>query len=323
MILTTLSTSAISAILAACWASYIEPNQVHISHINWNLPKEYAHLHGLRFVQISDLHMSGLIPNTFLDKVSSTIASLSPSVILFSGDFICRGRVDHAERLKKFLCYLDAPLGVYAILGNHDYATYVSRDIRGQIGIIPKEKNAPIRRAIVSVIQSLFFPREYEFVEGFEPQSPNEALVTLLQDTPVRLLHNETHVIPNLLNIVGLGDVFARQFCPEKAFSQYNSSLPGLILSHNPDSAKHLTSYPGDVILSGHSHGPQISLPWPKWARNLTNKLGGLEDPHLVRGLFTLPGDKLLYVNRGLGGLKRVRFFSPPEVCCIHCVYET
>lgn len=54
----------------------------------------------------------------------------------------------------------------------------------------------------------------------------------------------------------------------------------------------------------------------------MLNKISGLENPHLIRGLFLLPDGKTqLYVNRGLGGLKRLRLLSPPEICLLRCIY--
>ncbi|EPP36567.1 calcineurin-like phosphoesterase family protein [Chlamydia psittaci 10_743_SC13] len=319
----TVLSSAAASLAIFSWANFIEPNQLKISRLIWKLPKKYAYLHGLRIVHISDLHFQKSMPNRFLKKISKKIASLSPDILIFSGDFICRSQLEHRGRLEAFLNSLHAPLGIYASLGNHDYQEYVSRNIQGNIDIIPRSKSQSLRRAYVSITQGLFGSNHYRFAEGLQQQAPHTELMHLLKNTPVRLLHNESYQIPDMINIVGLGDLFTKQFHPQHAFTNYNPTLPGIILSHNPDTAYSLENYPGDFIFSGHTHGSQIWFPWPKIANKTLSKISGLENPHLVRGLFLLSeGKKQLYVNRGLGGLKRLRFLSPPEICLLRCIYE-
>ncbi|WP_348663705.1 UDP-2,3-diacylglucosamine diphosphatase LpxG [Chlamydia vaughanii] len=323
MVLAPLSLAAAVPFAVLSWANFIEPNWLRTSSIVWKLPKKHAHLHGMRIVQISDLHCSKSVPKKFLKKVAVKIAKLSPDILLFSGDFICRAQVGDHERLESFLNSLHAPLGVYAILGNHDYQSYISRNIQGKIDVISMKSSQPFKRAFVSLAQGLFGSNKYNYAEGLQKQEPNEELLRLLKNTPVRLLHNESHLITDVVNIVGLGDLFAKQFDPKKAFTNYNPSLPGIILSHNPDTVYSLEEYPGDLIFSGHTHGSQVSIPWPKFANRIMNRTSGLENPHLIRGHFLLSdGRKQLFVNRGLGGFKRLRFCSPPEICCVRCVYE-
>ncbi|AGT64437.1 UDP-2,3-diacylglucosamine diphosphatase LpxG [Chlamydia trachomatis] len=318
-----LTTILAAPVLTWVWANHLEPNLLRVTRLNWNLPKKFAHLHGLRIIQISDLHLNHSTPDAFLKKVSRRISSLSPDILVFTGDFVCRAKVETPERLKHFLCSLHAPLGCFACLGNHDYATYVSRDIHGKINTISAMNSRPLKRAFTSVYQSLFASSRNEFADTLNPQIPNPHLVSILRNTPFQLLHNQSATLSDTINIVGLGDFFAKQFDPKKAFTDYNPTLPGIILSHNPDTIHHLQDYPGDVVFSGHSHGPQISLPWPKFANTITNKLSGLENPELARGLFSFPEEsRLLYVNRGLGGWKRIRFCSPPEICLMRCLYE-
>ncbi|WP_100934556.1 UDP-2,3-diacylglucosamine diphosphatase LpxG [Candidatus Chlamydia corallus] len=309
-------------ILAFSWASFIEPNWLNTTAITWKLSKKHAHLHNLRIVQISDLHFHKKVPEKFLNKISKSIKNLAPDLIVFCGDLLCRARLEDNARLERFLNTLEAPLGIFAILGNHDYSAYISRNTKGEITCIPEKKSRPIQRALVSVMQGLFSSPSYCYDPYLTPQAPHPDLLKLLENTPLTLLHNATHVIPEKLNIVGLGDIFAKQFNPEQAFKNYNPSLPGILLSHNPDTINMLQHYPGDFILSGHSHGPQVTLSWPKFAQKFFARLSGLENPHLARGYFVTNEGKQLYVNRGLGGLKRIRFCSPPEICCITCSYD-
>jgi predicted MPP superfamily phosphohydrolase len=83
-----------------------------------------------------------------------------------------------------------------------------------------------------------------------------------------------------------------------------------VVLVHNPDGVKTLRGYPGDVVLSGHTHGGQVNLPW-MWKR-----FAVLENPAVRRGLYYLEG-KWIYVNRGIGSVMKFRWFAVPEILSI------
>jgi predicted MPP superfamily phosphohydrolase len=80
------------------------------------LPRERD---GLRMVFLSDLHLGGLIGQTWLQALTAQVAALKPDLIAIGGDL-----VDHdAERVRSMipdLRELRAPLGVWSVLGNHD-----------------------------------------------------------------------------------------------------------------------------------------------------------------------------------------------------------
>jgi predicted MPP superfamily phosphohydrolase len=74
---------------------------------------------GLRIVFISDLHLGSQIGQTWVHALTAQISALKPDLIAIGGDL-----VDHdAERVRPMipeLRGLSAPLGVWAVLGNHD-----------------------------------------------------------------------------------------------------------------------------------------------------------------------------------------------------------
>jgi predicted MPP superfamily phosphohydrolase len=93
------------------------------------------------------------------------------------------------------------------------------------------------------------------------------------------------------------------------------SSRPRIALVHEPEVAERLPWGAADLVLCGHTHGGQITLP-------------GLE-PFIVRrfaktkyveGIYQIQGMPV-YVNRGLGttGLP-IRFRARPEVALITLV---
>ena len=88
-----------------------------------------------------------------------------------------------------------------------------------------------------------------------------------------------------------------------------------ILLSHMPDAALHM-SISVDLVLSGHTHGGQVRLPF----------IGPLITFSQVgrarsAGLSKLENGGYLYVNRGLGmeggGAPRIRFLCRPEISVI------
>src|ERR1700722_3315000 len=99
----------------------------------------------------------------------------------------------------------------------------------------------------------------------------------------------------------------AGRFKPDLAFKDYNPAYTGIVLAHNPDCGPELKNYPGDVILSGHTHGGQINLPW------LWKRFTLMKNMQYKRGLWKI-GNKFMYVNRGIGSVMKFRWFAIPEI---------
>ena len=90
---------------------------------------------------------------------------------------------------------------------------------------------------------------------------------------------------------------------------------PTLLLAHNPETLEHAALHRFPLVLSGHTHGGQLALPF---ARNVNLAL--LMTNH-TRGLYQ-QGDTTLYVNRGLGvGGPPIRVAATREIGVIelHC----
>ena len=72
-----------------------------------------------RIVQLSDLHMSGHLPADYYARVADEATAAGGDVVIVTGDLISDTR--HLSLLVPFLRRLRARLGVYAVLGNHDW----------------------------------------------------------------------------------------------------------------------------------------------------------------------------------------------------------
>ncbi len=137
-----------------------------------------------------------------------------------------------------------------------------------------------------------------------------EALVAGVEAAGVRVLRNaRTRVVRDGagLTLVGLDDYWWGGFDVPRAFAGVGTSEPVIALTHNPDSIFDLRGTPAQWVLAGHTHGGQVSLPF------YGAPLVPVRHKELQRGHYTV-GRHNLYINRGLGWLKRVRFLARPEI---------
>ena len=79
------------------------------------LPKSYD---GLSIVHLTDLHFTGVIQREWYEEVIELAAGLRPDMFIFTGDLLDDHRL--IEWLPETLGRLQAPLGCWFILGNHD-----------------------------------------------------------------------------------------------------------------------------------------------------------------------------------------------------------
>ena len=109
------SSLAVTGALTICDLEY-ETRAVTIT-------RHRLHMPGLkqpcRLVQLSDLHRSWCVSQSFLEQVARQTNALRPDVIALTGDFVTR-HSDYIASCSEALKLLQAPLGLYGVLGNHD-----------------------------------------------------------------------------------------------------------------------------------------------------------------------------------------------------------
>lgn len=244
----------------------------------WTLPD-------LTIAVLADLHVC--IPWTPLSALARIVAStnaLRPDLVLIPGDFIADrnlpARSVPAEAIVRTLAPLSAPLGVAAVLGNHDWW-----DCR-------------LSRA-----------------SGFARNSVVEAL----EGSPIRLLANQAEHLPHGEGfwLVGLDSQRALRRLghpglhdPEAAFAPVPHGAPAILMAHEPDYFSE-----GDarafVQISGHTHGGQVNLAgWrPLTPSRFRSRYGW--------GHIREAGRHLI-VSGGIGysGVP-LRFFQPPEITLV------
>ena len=96
---------------------------------------------GLRIVHFSDLHFGHDVSDRYLSRLAETILRLRGDLLVFTGDFVNYAHLEESPRLAAFLNKLSAPLGCYAVSGNHDYESYIGINRQGEYDIV---ENVPL-----------------------------------------------------------------------------------------------------------------------------------------------------------------------------------
>lgn len=118
------------------WSESVElPAVRRVSLFHPDLPPAFD---GFRIVQVADLHAGAFMPPGRIARVRSLVQGMEPDLIVFTGDQLDRRDVD-ADHFVQGLAGLDAPLGVFGVLGNHDHLAGPELALQAMeaVGIIP------------------------------------------------------------------------------------------------------------------------------------------------------------------------------------------
>jgi len=232
----------------------------------------------LTLLQLSDFHASSIVKLDYINRaVTRALAACRPDLICLTGDYITSKWQDWAG-YTKILQRLTQVAPTFGIFGNHDGGLWS--------------------------IGTGF---------GYEDHTLVEKLLT---DAGVQILHNDRIVFEARdwrLNLVGLGDDWAEEMSPYDAFPGLDVSLPTVLLSHNPDTKDALRAYHWDLMLSGHTHGGQLSLP------GLGTPFAPVHDKNYVAGLKPWR-DRWIHITKGIGNIHGMRFNCRPEVSVLTLV---
>jgi predicted MPP superfamily phosphohydrolase len=261
-----------AALGATGYSRYIEPDWLGVSRVSIGFDESRRHK-PVRILHLSDLHLSRFAPLPLIEEAFRIGLSESPDIACLTGDFITAYEPYDRDEYGRALSRLAQTLPVYACLGNHDGGVWaMSRKGHKNFWVIGQ----------------------------------------LLEDSGIHVLHNRSEAIRiagREIQLVGLGDLWANEVDREAAFRS-RRDLPTIVLAHNPDTKDLISSYPWQVMLSGHTHGGQVVLPLagPCFAP--------VKDRRYIAGLGEWNGRRI-YVTRGVGNLRGYRFRCRPEVAIL------
>jgi predicted MPP superfamily phosphohydrolase len=239
-----------------------------------NLPKAF---NGIKIGQISDIHTGSFYNKTAVLGGIEMLLAQKPDLIFFTGDLVNDFASEATDYLSIF-SKIKAPLGVYSILGNHDYGDYhFNRKYFFETNNLTKEKNFENIKAIHKTL-------------GWN---------LLLNDSHELILKGE-HIYINGVEIWGINNPYKYGNMEVAMGKIKDKSAVQLLLSHDPSHwrGEILPKYPEiDIMFSGHTHGGQFGV------RNQNYQWSPIQYMYKEwAGLYTQENQKL-YVNVGFGFL--------------------
>lgn len=150
---------------------------------------------------------------------------------------------------------------------------------------------------------------------GNHDYEKQEQVERVYQAAGVTLLRNQSvdwqTPTGTMIRIVGLGDYNEGDEMPDTCLSADSTETPPVILlAHDPECRWNLRKYKWDLLLSGHTHGGQLGIPF-------TDKYISFRSS-APAGHYHFENGKQIFVTRGTGAILGMRFFCPPEVNIIN-----
>ncbi len=257
------------------YAGEFERHRLEVVHQDISIKGLSPAFDGVKIAQLSDIHLDEFTEPFLLREAIDWINRERPDYVFLTGDYVTadvlpkRLSISAARHCGELLSGLQCRER-YAIFGNHD-----ARVGELEVG------NALSAHNIV-ILRNTHVPLERKggriWLAGI--------------DDPVCGMPDQGAAIPESIRHI--------------------PNEPVILMCHAPDYIDRLRAHPTgqaiSLVLSGHTHGGQIRLPFvgplllPSWGRKY------------VEGLFTV-GSMQLYVNRGIGSVGvPFRFDCRPEI---------
>jgi predicted MPP superfamily phosphohydrolase len=232
-------------------------------------------LGGLSIVQISDLHAGRT--GAFGVELAERINELNPDLMFITGDIIA-DTTAIPEAVDIISC-LQASRGIFYVPGNYDH--YYER--RGKPDLIFEG----LKNAGVNILRN------------------ESVLGTVINED---YSHSEFY-------IAGIDDRVTFHDDLRLTLSGLTPGIPVLLLSHTPIVLRDAAEKNVNMILSGHTHGGQIYVPFLTRQVTKSYYIGSY-----LKGLHSKDNTRI-FINRGLGtSIIPVRFFARPQIAVLKFV---
>lgn len=104
--------------------------KLRLTTMELELSHSCGHMRRINMVLVSDIHLGIMTGDSFLSAIIKKVNNLNPDIIILGGDTVDMNTRE-IEKLGygKQFAKLQAPLGVYAVTGNHEYITGVDQAV--------------------------------------------------------------------------------------------------------------------------------------------------------------------------------------------------
>ncbi len=247
------------------------------------LPNSFKNL---KIAQLSDIHCGSFWNKQAVSKGIDMLLAEKPDMILFTGDLVNSITDELNSDYQELFSKLKAPLGVYSVLGNHDYGDYYQwPDKKFDMKMHPEKLHmSPLQKENLSRL--------------IETQKKMGWDVLLNEHRIIKKGEDELALIG--IENYGAKGQFAKYGKLDVAYAGTENHAIKILMSHDPSHWNYeVTKKYKDInlTLSGHTHGAQFGI-----------ETGGFQwSPIKYRykewaGLYE-QDEQLLYVNRGFGYL--------------------
>ncbi|MHC1740951.1 MAG: metallophosphoesterase [Anaerolineaceae bacterium] len=206
--------------LLIIYGFYFEPFQLDV-HFEKFITNKIPNFPTLRIIHLGDLHIERMTRREEL--ILNTVKTLSPDLILFSGDILNLSYLDDLQAqadARFFMNNLSAPMGVLGVSGSP------AVDLPDRFACLVADTPMQwLNNAVTTIPFGDSFLSIYGLTCTHDPAKDDKVLQQIIQTHPLETGN---------LNI---------------------------LLHHSPDLAPHSSRYGFDLQLSGHTHGGQIRLP--------------------------------------------------------------
>jgi len=120
---------AVVLAVAVCLYGLMEARTPRIERISVETEKLPPHIPSLKIVQISDLHLGLLVRDRHVKKMAEVVKKERPDLLLSTGDLV-DGTLCGLPGLAEAIGDLPAPLGKFAVTGNHEFYAGLPNAIR-------------------------------------------------------------------------------------------------------------------------------------------------------------------------------------------------
>ena len=214
----------LSIILTILYSRYISTSGLFIKEylvIDEDLPNSF---NGIKIAHITDVHYGQTIHKKELEKVVKAVNEYQPDIIVITGDLLDRDIIYDSKDItdiSKTLSKLEASLGKYIIMGNHDNVQDVYEEIVQKSGLT-------------------YLNEDYQILYNYG----NE---------PILIAGISTGEYSNKTPQEKVADA-------TKKIKEENINYSILIM-HEPDYIDDIDYKSFDLVLAGHSHAGQVRLP--------------------------------------------------------------
>jgi predicted MPP superfamily phosphohydrolase len=267
-----LGLSGLSVVGLALYSSEIARHELDIVQQTIVIPGLPDSFRGFRIVQVSDIHFKEFTEAFFVKLVVHEVNGLKPDLVALTGDFVSYGPID-------------------------------------------KHRSVPWFREVGELLAKIQCPQRYAVLGNHDCIVNEAAALDALTTHNIPVLNNAAIPLERdgkRIWLAGIADALAAKHGPdfEKAIPKtaHRDDERVILMAHEPDILPTAVKHNVDLMLSGHTHGGQVRLPFlpPIHLPPLGRKY--------IEGHFQL-GRTQLYVNRGIGTVDMpFRFNCPPEI---------